>query len=64
VDVIRRTPQTYRHRAEECEREAEQTTNAVTREIFFYLAARWRKLADEDERREARIGTPSASAEL
>jgi hypothetical protein len=44
-----KTPQDYRDRAHECERQADSATTAETREILLYLARRWRDLAAEDE---------------
>ena len=46
------TPQDYRDRANECERQADSATNRETQEILLYLAKRWRDLAAEDEAKE------------
>jgi hypothetical protein len=54
-----RTPQTFRDRAETCERLADQAIKPETRELMLYLAMRWRALADEDE---AKDKSPNASA--
>jgi len=38
-----------RNRAEECDRLAESAPNDEQRAILRFIAARWRKFADEDE---------------
>jgi hypothetical protein len=48
----RSTPQDYRDRANECERQADSAVGPETREILLYLAKRWRDLAAEDEAQE------------
>jgi hypothetical protein len=50
--ATRPSPQDYRDRAIECERQAEVATGPETREILLYLAKRWRDLAAEDEAKE------------
>ena len=54
-----RTPETFRDRAEECERLADRAIKPETRELMLYLAMRWRALADGDE---AEGKLPDASA--
>jgi hypothetical protein len=43
------TPEEYRQRAADCERVAAETSSADVRETMLEVAARWRRLADEDE---------------
>jgi hypothetical protein len=49
--MIPKTPQDFRERAAECQRLAEIAVNPETRETLFYVASRWRALAEEDEGR-------------
>jgi hypothetical protein len=44
-------PEEFRKRAAECERLAETSTSQRGRETLLFIAARWRALAEEDERR-------------
>ena len=44
-------PEEFRKRAAECERLAETSTSQRARETLLFIAARWRALAEEDERR-------------
>jgi hypothetical protein len=45
----------YAHAAE-CERLAEKAISEETREIMAYLALRWRKLAEQEERKKTPLG--------
>jgi hypothetical protein len=44
------TPEDFRDRALECERQALAARDPRAREILSYVAARWHALADEDAR--------------
>lgn len=44
-----KTPQEYRQLADECERLANSMINPAARETMFFVARRWRDLADEEE---------------
>jgi hypothetical protein len=57
-----KTPEEFRECAARCERLADESTVAATREILLYLAARWNAMAAADEARQAgpeRLQPPS-----
>jgi hypothetical protein len=60
--MLSETPQALRERAEECERQAADVTSPQYRETLLFVAARWRTLADEDEKVLASWGKASGSA--
>lgn len=46
-----KTPQDFRERAIECERLAAAALEPHARETLLYVAAQWRRMAEEDEAR-------------
>ena len=48
-ETLPKTPEDYRSRAAACERLAASATSAESHEIMYFLAMRWRDLADEAE---------------
>jgi hypothetical protein len=57
------TPEDFRARALECERQALAARDPRAREILLYVASGWRALAiaDEDEAARSRIATRAAA---
>ena len=58
-ETLPKTPEDYRSRAAACERLAASATSAESHEIMYFLAMRWRDLADEAEGEITRADRPN-----